>query len=82
MNGVTSRRSVGTVATALIRRAVAENPGIGRRTTTVNPVVFECNDGHLNDIQGLHVREPHVVAALDSCAVDFARGAVGAGRGM
>jgi D-aminopeptidase len=79
---LTNTLSVGTVATALIRRAVAENPEIGRRTSTVNPVVFECNDGHLNDIQGLHVQEPHVVAALDSCTADFARGAVGAGRGM
>jgi D-aminopeptidase len=79
---LTNTLSVGTVATALIRRAVAENPEIGRRTSTVNPVVFECNDGHLNDIQGLHVQESHVFAALDSCAADFARGAVGAGRGM
>jgi D-aminopeptidase len=73
---------VGTAATALARRAVAENPGIGRRTSTVNPVVFECNDGFLNDIQGFHVAEADVLAALDSCGADFARGAVGAGRGM
>ena len=79
---LTNTLSVGTVATALIRRAIAENPEIGRRTSTVNPVVFECNDGFLNDIQGLHVTEAHALAALDACAPDFARGAVGAGRGM
>jgi D-aminopeptidase len=79
---LTNTFAVGTVATALIRRAIAENPEIGRRTSTVNPVVFECNDGHLNDIQALPVDEGHVAAALDGCAAGFARGAVGAGRGM
>lgn len=79
---LTNTLSVGTVGTALIRRAVRDNPEIGRRTSTVNPVVFECNDGHLNDIQGLHVTEAHALAALDACTSDFARGAVGAGRGM
>lgn len=80
--GLTNTLNVGTVGTALIRRAIRENPEIGRRTSTVNPVVFECNDGHLNDIQGLHVTEEHALAALDACAAEFARGAVGAGRGM
>ena len=79
---LTNTLSVGTAATALARRAVAENPAIGRRTSTVNPVVFECNDGYLNDIQGFHVSEADVLAALDSCSTGFARGAVGAGRGM
>jgi D-aminopeptidase len=79
---LTNTLSVGTAATALIRRAIAENPEIGRRTSTVNPVVFECNDGFLNDIQGLHVTEAHALAALDACTGAFARGAVGAGRGM
>jgi D-aminopeptidase len=79
---LTNTLSVGTAATALIRRAIAENPEIGRRTSTVNPVVFECNDGFLNDIQGLHVTEAHALAALDGCTAAFARGAVGAGRGM
>ena len=79
---LTNTLSVGTAATALIRQAIAENPEIGRRTSTVNPVVFECNDGFLNDIQGLHVGEAHALAALGACAPVFARGAVGAGRGM
>ena len=79
---LTNTFSVGTVATALIRRAIAANPEIGRRTGTVNPVVLECNDGHLNDIQGFHVNEADVAAALADARVDIARGAVGAGTGM
>ncbi|MGG2362698.1 P1 family peptidase, partial [Salmonella enterica] len=50
---LTNTLSVGTSATALIRRAIAGNPDIGRATATVNPVVLECNDGYLNDIQAL-----------------------------
>jgi len=42
---LTNTLSVGTVGTALIRRAIQENPQIGRRASTVNPAVFECNDG-------------------------------------
>jgi D-aminopeptidase len=79
---LTNTLSVGVAATALTRRAIAENPQIGRRVSTVNPVVLECNDGFLNDIQALRVTEADALAALDSCASSFARGAVGAGRGM
>lgn len=79
---LTNTLSVGTCATALIRRAIAENPRIGRQTSTVNPVVGECNDGYLNDIQALALTEAHALAALDSCVPDFAVGAVGAGAGM
>jgi D-aminopeptidase len=79
---LTNTLSVGTCATALIRRAVAANPEIGRRTSTVNPVVCECNDGILNDIQALAVGEADAFAALDAAAADFASGSVGAGAGM
>ncbi len=79
---LTNTLSVGTCATALIRRAIAANPRIGRQTSTVNPVVCECNDGYLNDIQALAVTEADALAALDGAEADFAVGAVGAGAGM
>ena len=79
---LTNTLSSGTAWTALCRHMLAQNEAIGRETGTVNPVVFECNDGHLNDIRGLHVRETDVLAALTNAAEDFAEGAVGAGRGM
>jgi D-aminopeptidase len=79
---LTNTFSVGTCANALIRRAIEENPRIGRRTSTVNPVVGECNDGVLNDIQAMAITEAHAFAALDAARADFASGAVGAGRGM
>ncbi|MCC6719439.1 MAG: P1 family peptidase [Acetobacteraceae bacterium] len=79
---LTNTLSVGTCATALVRRAIAENPRIGRQTSTVNPVVCECNDGYLNDIQALAVREADALAALDATTAAFDLGAVGAGTGM
>jgi len=79
---LTNTLSVGTCATALARRAIEQNPGIGRRLATVNPVVAECNDGYLNDIQAMAVTEADACAALDAAEVGFASGAVGAGTGM
>ncbi len=79
---LTNTLSVGPCATALVRRAIAANPGLGRSLPTVNPVVGECNDGFLNDIQALAVTEADAFAALDTAAIEFASGAVGAGAGM
>ncbi|MGQ0670403.1 MAG: P1 family peptidase, partial [Actinomycetota bacterium] len=72
---LTNTLSVGTCGTALIRRAIAQNPRIGRQTSTVNPVVCECNDGYLNDIQALAVTEAHALAALDAASTEFDVGA-------
>ncbi|MFS2167121.1 P1 family peptidase, partial [Variovorax sp. Varisp62] len=79
---LTNTFSVGTVATAQIRHCVAANPESGRSLPTVNPLVFECNDGFLNDIQRLAVTEADYLRALDGAGADFAQGSVGAGRGM
>ena len=79
---LTNTFSVGTVATAQIRDCVAANPESGRSLPTVNPLVFECNDGFLNDIQRLAVTEADYLRALESAGADFAQGSVGAGRGM
>lgn len=79
---LTNTFGVAAVAQAQIRAAVASNPQIGREWPTVNPLVFECNDGYLNDIQALAVEGKHYVAALDAATSRFERGSVGAGRGM
>jgi D-aminopeptidase len=79
---LTNTFAVGTIATAMIRHAVAANAAIGRTLPTVNPVVAECNDGYLNDLQRFAVEERHYAMAFDAASTDFAQGAVGAGRGM
>ena len=79
---LTNTLSVGTTATAVVRYMMEKNPDIGREAGTVNPVVCECNDGSLNDIRALYVKEKHVLEALENCADTFEEGAVGAGTGM
>jgi D-aminopeptidase len=79
---LTNTFGVGTVANAQIRAAVVANPEIGREWPTVNPLVFECNDGYLNDIQALAIHEAHYHRALQACGRAFERGSAGAGRGM
>jgi D-aminopeptidase len=79
---LTNTFGVGACADALIRRAISRNPDIGRRTSTVNPVVAECNDGYLSDIQAQAVKEDHALEALADAREDFGRGSVGAGTGM
>lgn len=80
---LTNTLSVGTCATALVRHALAQNPDIGRTTSTVNPVVAECNDGPLNDIQALAVTEAHALQAIESASGGpVLQGSVGAGTGM
>ena len=49
---------------------------------SVNPLVGETNDGFLNDIRGLHVKENHVLEAIRTASAGpVAEGAVGAGTG-
>lgn len=79
---LTNTFAVGAVAQAQIRQAIAANPEIGRAWPTVNPLVFECNDGFLNDIQTMAVGQAEYLAALAEAGAEVAQGAVGAGRGM
>lgn len=79
---LTNTLSVGTATTGLVRFMLAANPDIGLDTGTVNPLVFECNDGYLNDIRGLHVKEEHVTMAIAAATEAAGEGSVGAGTGM
>ena len=80
---LTNTFGVAACSEALIRRAIAANPEIGRKTSTVNPLVCECNDGSINDIQAFAVRPEDAFHALDAARSGaVAQGAVGAGAGM
>lgn len=79
---LTNTFSVAAVATAQIRQCIAANPETGRALSTVNPLVFECNDGYLNDIQRMAITEQHYLQACARAAVEVEEGSVGAGRGM
>lgn len=79
---MTNTLSVGTAATALVKYMLEQNPDIGVKTGTVNCLVTECNDGRLNDIRGLHVKEEHILQAIGRASAEFEEGAVGSGTGM
>ncbi len=79
---MTNTLSIGVAATGLIKYMLKQNDDIGIKTGTVNCVVTECNDGQLNDIRGLHVKEEHIFEAIGNAAEDFQEGAVGSGTGM
>lgn len=80
---LTNTFGVAACTEALVRRAIAANPEIGRKTSTVNALVCECNDGSISDIQALAVRPADAEAALDAARTGpVEQGAVGAGSGM
>lgn len=79
---LTNTFGVGTCCNALIRHAIAQSPDIGRKTSTVNPVVCECNDGVLSDIQAMAVSEADALRAIECANANLSEGSVGAGTGM
>lgn len=80
---LTNTLNVGLVADALVAWALKQNPDMGVTTSTINPVVGECNDGYLNDIRGRHVRQEQVWLAIETASAGpVAEGVVGAGTGM
>ncbi|MCP9472146.1 MAG: P1 family peptidase [Nitrospira sp.] len=80
---LTNTLNVPRVANGVISWMIKRYPAIGISDDTLTPVVAECDDGRLNDIQGRHVSEEDVVAALDSAeGGPVQEGAVGAGTGM
>ena len=79
---LTNTLSVGVAHETLIRYMLKQNEDIGDTTGTVNPIICECNDGVINDIRGLHIKQDHIFDAIEKCDVEFAEGNVGAGTGM
>ncbi|MBT9155634.1 MAG: Beta-peptidyl aminopeptidase BapA [Firmicutes bacterium] len=80
---VTNTLSVPAAIEGLIEYSLKHNPEIGTTTGTVNAVVGECNDGHLNDIRGRHVKPTHVAEAIADARGGYVpEGDVGAGKGM
>lgn len=79
---LTNTLSVAAGLNGILTYMLPDHPEIGTTTGTINPVVMECNDSYLNDIRGRHVKEEHVLSALENASEVFEEGAVGAGRGM
>ena len=73
--------NVGRVHDALVSYMVRLCARDGIHLTSVNPVVGECNDGFLSDIQARPCGEAELLAAIAGAEADFPLGSVGAGRG-
>ena len=79
---LTNTHSVGVVRDALIAYDVAHGSDDLESSWSL-PVVAETYDGFLSDINGLHVNQKHVFAALDAASDGpVAEGCVGGGTGM
>lgn len=79
---LTNTLSVGTAHEAIVRYMIKNNEDIGTTTGTVNPIIGECNDGKINDIRGLHVKQEHIYQAIENANIEFDQGNIGAGTGM
>ncbi|HZO94656.1 MAG TPA: P1 family peptidase [Candidatus Baltobacteraceae bacterium] len=80
---LTNTLNVGRVDDGVVSWLIAKHPRIGRTDDVPLPVVAECDDQGINDIQGRYVRPDDVVAMLDAAKPgEFPRGNVGAGTGM
>jgi len=80
---LTNTHSVGVVRDAVIAWRVAQGAADASGYWWSLPIVAETWDGHLNDINGFHVRAEHVSRALASASGGpVAEGNVGGGTGM
>ena len=80
---LTDTLDVGRAADGVVSWTLEHHPAVGRGDDVPLPVVAECDDGLLNDIQARVVTPQDVVRLLDDAAPgQFARGSVGAGTGM
>jgi len=78
--GITNTHSVGVVRDAIIKWEVTQKNVLQPWWL---PVVAETYDGNLNDINGFHVKEEHVLNALNSATSGLPKeGVVGGGTGM
>ena len=78
---LTNTLNVGLVHDALVQYSIDQGHAAGVEVESVNPIVCECNDAGLSDIQHPRHRVREVMEAISSAGADFAQGCVGAGHG-
>ncbi|MCP2044368.1 P1 family peptidase [Pontibacter sp. HSC-36F09] len=77
---LTNTLGVGTAMNAVVGYTLQQSGN--EAVQSVNALVGETNDGYLNDIRGRHVKEEHVLQAINQAAGGpVAEGNVGAGTG-
>ncbi len=80
---LTDTLSVGRVDDGVVSWYLKQYPDVGIGDDVPLPVVAECDDAFLNDMQGRHTTAADAVAALDAATGGpVAQGGVGGGTGM
>ena len=80
---ITNTNSVGVVRDAVLKWYVDTDWYSGEDWWYTYPVVAETYDGFLNDIYGFHIKEKHVLEAINNASGGkIAEGNVGGGTGM
>ena len=80
---LTDTLDVGRAMDGVVSWVISRHPAVGRGDDVPLPVVAECDDGLLNNIQARVVAPGDIQALLDAAKPgQFARGSVGAGTGM
>jgi len=75
---LTNTLSIGAVHQGAVRLALESNAEL----SSLNVVVMECNDGFLNEIRALAIKEEMVADTVGNAKKDFQLGSCGAGTGM
>jgi len=79
---LTSTLSVGKAADGLISYTIKKCQEENTEALSINPIIGECNDFMLNDVQDRCIGEKEVINAINDAKGDFLEGSVGAGTGM
>jgi len=80
---ITNTLSIAAALEGGIDWVLKHNPGVGISERTPNIMVFECDDGYLNDIRGRHLKQRDVWQAIATATGGHVpEGNVGAGVGM
>lgn len=78
---LTSTLNVGKAADGLISYMIKECEKDNVEALSINPVVGECNDFMLNNVQDRCISENEILSAINDAKIDFLEGSVGAGTG-
>ena len=78
---LTNTLNVGRLHDALVGYMIDRCAEDGHFLTSVNPLICECNDADLNDIQSRDLGPEHLMAAIADARADFEEGDVGCGKG-
>jgi len=79
---LTNTLNIGLVHDAIVEYMMNDLKKENMEMKTINPVICECNDCYLNNVQNRAVKKEHVFQAIKNSSRDFQEGDVGGGKGV